>query len=491
MSLRNRGVFQRRGSVAEPNFHSNDARVRTIAVICLLSAVLLSGSVVISDSQQTAPSLGRTGPLAQRPGSTLPPHQEAQPSPIAPTLTDKHEPLKSTGADGTEVGSGALSWIGSIPWSAIATVIGTVITALVTYYVGRRHERDVERLAKSRNQLDASTEERRLDQARAELAQRTDLSKWQIEQEARKIVSDQQVEEARLLATHFDRFISQDTKEQDLALFVMSAFVDARVIEGLAAGRGGVISRSSLSRLAATGSTAAGVAQAALNRGWEEVSNAIAGVRFTSEPAEASEFMTGFYVSSTFIVTGALISKGTELYLSTEAKDAPLLARCVEVDLGHGLAQAQVIDEKPVLPLARRQRSMRIDREQQADVNCSLVQRNRRGQIIVRSGRVAGFGKEIRIYSGNGRSVSQLNDLMELEIFAEPGASGAPLFDDQGFIMGVVVGGTPGSLGRGPSLKCVTFGVDFSILSELLKRAHLEDDIQADEGGTVNSEERQ
>jgi hypothetical protein len=367
---------------------------------------------------------------------------------------------------------------------ALITAAGSVAVATLTLRKNQELQTQLQRdRQRHETLLDATkgarenrNEDRRLTQARTELQERTNASALEIEQAAWKIVHDQKIEESKLIHMFFERLVSKNPKEQKLALLAISEFVDPSVIEVLASAGEEIVSRENLSRLASGGgSNAASVAQEILNRDWASTRESI--VQISTDHSECNKIATVFFISPNLIVTVSLTDVGKEIHLSGGHGQGRRKARCKAIDQAHFIMIAEVEadaarpsfmrmfdDERKgsaVRPLMLR--SHGID----SDENATLVQRSNDGALVVRSARVSAEAVALDC-AGPDDSMHSLRDFFEVEVLSEPGAGGAPLFDEKGLIMGVlVVGATVSGPARSPAIR-VSYAANSIAVQELL-----------------------
>jgi hypothetical protein len=377
-------------------------------------------------------------------------------------------------------GSGFAGWSAIIV--AVIMVIGSGGFALITAKQNKNlqnesqkkreeHELAIEELRRelAREELrqnqghELTIEELRREQAREELRQKTGASLLEIEQAAWKIVHDQQVEEAKLIHLYFDKLTSSNPKEQDLALIAISAFIDSSVVERLASGGRETLSRSSLSRLAAGGSATAVSAQAALNRQWLNMNGSIVRVRTKRNEQEDQQFATGFFATSDLIVTLAVTEQGKDIYFDDGPNSNVQVARCVAVDEKRLIMAAKVEQSSTESPLILRRYPIQWE---ESPVNGTLVQRTDEGEFIARFGTVSNMASGSRS-SGDDEGAQDIPDLIKVHVLSEPGTGGAPLFDEQSFVIGVIVDDAPGLKGKFPSMTGTSYAVDFTVVSKL------------------------
>src|SRR5262249_48478294 len=116
-------------------------------------------------------------------------------------------------------------------------------------------------------------------------------------------------------------------------------------------------------------------------------------------------------------------------------------------------AEGQATTERTVL----RNEAQRAERA----TRVTMVQRSERGRLIVRSASISGEKTRNR----NSRV-----DLLDVRATCERAAVGAPLLDDDGHLLGIIVAGVPGSSGYTPTAVTVS-AVTPGVVTDLLKRA--------------------
>jgi hypothetical protein len=84
---------------------------------------------------------------------------------------------------------------------------------------------------------------------------RANVSDTEAYMAVKRLQHERDLAQANLVNTFFGKLLSESQRERDLALFAISAFVDPERLAMLAAGGEAIVSRESLSRLAARGTT--------------------------------------------------------------------------------------------------------------------------------------------------------------------------------------------------------------------------------------------
>ncbi|MCU7375173.1 hypothetical protein PEC18_31240 [Paucibacter sp. O1-1] len=136
---------------------------------------------------------------------------------------------------------------------------------------------------------------------------RADVSDAEAYMAVKRLNHERDLAQANLISTFFSKLLSESQRERDLALFAISAFVDPERLAQLAAGGEAVVSRESLSRLAARGTDeVAAVAQRVLNDGVAAFRSGI--VRVYRE-GSAQMVANGFISQGDLVVTYPIVGK--------------------------------------------------------------------------------------------------------------------------------------------------------------------------------------
>jgi hypothetical protein len=282
---------------------------------------------------------------------------------------------------------------------------------------------------------DLSLETIRIDHERRRLRQQTNASELEIELAATRLAREQQLEQAKLVHLFSDRFLSEREPDRAFALFAISSFVDTNIIKRLAKGGEGIVSRSSLSRLAASGSDAAAVAaQEVLN---EEALFDRTSVVLVSSKNDGSMRATGFFCRESIIVTSAIAAVGSPIYYRHRLSDPPQSAKCIATDPENLIVVASVDGKAKARPLRTRSDEYQLDRERRKNVTIWQWRLDDR-KFIVRSGIVEAVGITISFASSTEERQAG-KGLIEISILSEQGCAGAPVFDDRGRVLGVII----------------------------------------------------
>jgi len=412
--------------------------------------------------------LWATGVYAAGPATQPPPPPAAQ---AAGPTTYAVPPAITVELKGKTGGGGLGTWIPVI--SAIIAAIAAISAAGFTATQGARSQAQLQAgrlvhevtLAESGRVHDRTSEDRRLEQAREELRRNTQLTEMEIEQTARKAVHEQRIEEAKLLHLFFDKLVSTDEREQRLALFAVSAFVDASVIEQFAAG-GGVVTAGNLSKLAASATgEASSAAQTILNRGWESARPSLVVILNRASGSESAA--VGFFITETLIATLLIAEVGGEVTVFWPEPKRHVQGRCVakSVSAQAMLVQVEREGRGPPLSLAPPD----ADGAVLGDA-LTLTQLTHEGRLIVRTGKATGVDVDnVRIHAG-GPNPIRLDNLIETDIPSEPGVGGSPVFDSRGAVVGLLVAGSS-RFGVDGATAPISYAAPASELSTLLNQA--------------------
>ena len=416
-------------------------RVAPFAVVLALAAV---SAAALAQSPPAAPP--QTAPAA-RPAAAPPPAQ-APGSQLPSSITVE---LKGQQSSSPTVAPWIVAVIGSL--GGLLAAIGGVVVAvyqanraneLQTKLEGMRsssaaglqdtklgydRERDeTDRAVKSSEHKDRITLQMR------ELQQKMDLSDYEAFMAAKRLIHDRDLAQANLVHTFFDKLLSESQSERNLALFAISAFVEPEKIARLAAGGDAVVSRESLSRLAARGEEEmAAVAQKLLNAELETVKSSVVLVSLENSTVMAAN---AFICGENLIVTYPVVEQGRTFAVSQEPSGTKAVATCLAIDRENFLAIARVsapLAGKP-LPL----------REQPVRTGLSVRMAQWSGdRFVVRAGAVTATGDVDSVYAGPGQP-RKLTNAITLRVLSEPGSAGAPVLDEEGRVIGVIVAGLPG-----------------------------------------------
>jgi hypothetical protein len=343
--------------------------------------------------------------------------------------------------------------------AALASIGGAIYSSFMSSRTQFRVKaQDVylqERLQSASHEHQGGLEDKRLQQARRELATNRYLSESEREQAAWKIVHEQRIEEAKLIHLYFDKLTSNEQRQQDLALFALSAFVDSSVIGRLVSG-GGIVSSVSASRLAASGdSEAAQAAQAALNQSYADAAGAVVAVH-RGDVHKSS--CTGFLVSQRHLVAFALAERGETIAFLFDRYSMAGNAKVVAVDRSSMLMIAELSRSIDLRPLEIAQQPA------QTGKSGTMVHRDRDGKITVRSGLVTGVGVRTALLGENDSNTPP--DTFEMTLPVESGSAGSPVLNEDGRVFGVIVASLTGR----DSVSRITYAVGTKPIAQLISR---------------------
>jgi hypothetical protein len=255
---------------------------------------------------------------------------------------------------------------------------------------------------------------------------------------SRKFVHDKQAEEAKLIHLFFDKLVSKQQAERDLALFTLSSFVDSTVIERLALAGDSPAWRASLSRLAARGEDgAAAAAQKALNADATDYQNSVVCVRVGKD---APVTATGFFCEPSLLIT-CIDAKQDQVIFVQSKPDATdkQEAKCLAIDDKSRIAVAHVQTATSARPLAVRaaEYATLTDAESEKGVAALQWALNRQPRFVARAGTVGGVAPR-----AGEAAVTPASHQLKLNITLEQGSAGAPVLDDEGRVIAVVIGDT-------------------------------------------------
>ena len=423
-------------------------RLLALVVLAFVTLTVAGAQAQSNSSSSSPPTTANAAAAGQPPTGTgasslpaavTPPPPATSLPPATVSIPDKMSvEVKSSGGSGIGVWIAVLVALvaagGSIAASrtsaSISATAQTTVAAIQAEYQAARMRHDKEEANRGRKH-DNQIEDRRLKQAQEQLRRTTDLSEREIEQTAWKIVHDQKIEEAKLLHLYFDKLVSSNDREQELALYAISAFVDASVIERIAAG-GRLVSRGNLSKLAASGdSEAAEVAQTVLNRGWEEVGKSILVIEFGPQGQTASS--RGFYVSDRIVIALAIAKPGDHVRISRSGQTRPTEATCIAVQPELFLMLIEVPPDAQGKPLMLASQPPTLDKQA-----LTLVAKVDEDKLLVRTGNLTALeleGLHIQVPQGQ----IETKPLFETDIIADPTTGGAPFLDSEGRVTGILV----------------------------------------------------
>jgi hypothetical protein len=328
----------------------------------------------------------------------------------------------------------------------------------------KKQDKDIA-LAKEGQEQQLSLEMIKIEEAAKRLKQEMDSSGKEIYLAATRLVHERQTEQAKLIHMFSDKLLSEREQDRALALFAVSSFVDPDVIERLAKGGDALVSRSSLSKLAASGrDAAASTAQEVLNEGASrDDRNSIVLVYLTEDGQMEA---TGFFCRESIIVTSAIAEVGKQIYYRHVPNDKLLLAKCIAADPANLIVVAQV-DGKGAHPLRLRSDEFKLDPEHPCVV--TAWQRGIDGKFIVRTGIVKALHVSDFIASGVEKRQAA-TDLIEISIFTEQGWNGAPVFDDRGSIMAMLV--------ARKHFQELSYAVPVTLVEEVMRPCETEDKVR-------------
>jgi hypothetical protein len=258
---------------------------------------------------------------------------------------------------------------------------------------------------------------------------------------------EQQVEQAKIIQMFFDNLVSEKEHERELAFVILSSFVNPSLVHLLTSAMGKTVSLSVLSRLAATESGAADIAQRVLNERLAQSFSAVVGVAATQL---GQVDRTGFFCYQDLIVTCGNFSKGTKFWLRRIPQEAASIeAICIYYDIASYIAVARVISQgagaalclypQPLqlVSLSALQANRKGTSEESLDLEVHVVQSTENRGLIGRSCVLNGEEIESAVREGG-------SGFFAVGLALERGAEGAPLLNNDGGVIGVIVGSDAG-----------------------------------------------
>jgi S1-C subfamily serine protease len=178
----------------------------------------------------------------------------------------------------------------------------------------------------------------------------------------------------------------------------------------------------------------ADVAQALLNDSVATLRSAVVRVHLQGNARMAAN---GFICQGGLVLTYPIVGKDEVFELRWEPDGEPAQATCLVVDEAHFLAVGRLRPGRELPFLALRETPVR---PHQTHVRVAQWSEER---FIVRAGMVVSTDatQDTMVMPGKLRETSQA---LSLRVLSEPGSAGAPVFDEEGRVAGVVFAGEPG-----------------------------------------------